>query len=120
VSHRELLHLHRHADIFVFPTLSEGFGLAVAEAMASGLPIVTTPTGAALDYLHHLDSALFVPPREPGAIATSVERLLGDTSLREKLGRAAQQAAERLRPEKSWREYGLHLERLTQLPSTRQ
>lgn len=85
------------ADLFVFPTLSEGSSLALLEAMASGLPIVTTPVGAAPDHLANGESALFVPPADAAALAAAVERLLADPDLAERLGRAARRAAEALR-----------------------
>lgn len=112
VTHREILQFHRHSDLFIFPSLSEGFGLAIAEAMASGLPIVTTPVGAASDYLRHQTSALFIPMHEAGPIVTAVTRLVDDKAMREKLGQGAQQAAEQLRTEKTWQTYARYFERL--------
>lgn len=85
------------ADLFVFPTLSEGSSLALLEAMASGLPIVTTPVGAAPDHLVDGESALFVPPADATALAAAVVRLLEEPPLAERLGREARRAAEPLR-----------------------
>jgi glycosyltransferase involved in cell wall biosynthesis len=99
VTGEELLACHRDADIFVFPTLSEGASLALGEAMATGLPIVTTPVGAAPDLLRHGDSAMFVPIRNPGALVETVERLLDDAALRQSLGSAAQASARYLEPD---------------------
>lgn len=113
VTRREVVQFHRHADLFVFPTLSEGFSLALAEAMASGLPIVTTPVGAAPDYLRHQVSTLFVPTAEAGPIVSAVSRLIDDEEIRARLGQAARQSAERLRPERAWLAYGRHFDRLT-------
>jgi len=90
VSHYELLEIYRRSDIFVFPTVSEGFSGALLEGMATGLPIVTTPAGAAEDILEDGASALIVPRRNAGRIAESVERLLNDRSLRKAIGTAAQ------------------------------
>jgi glycosyltransferase involved in cell wall biosynthesis len=99
VNEQELLDLHRAADIFVFPTLSEGFSLALVEAMASGLPVVTTRVGAAPDILIDRRSALFVPTHNTTCMIDSIKELMQDRSLRTSLGDAAQLAAERLRPE---------------------
>lgn len=85
------------ADLFVFPTLSEGSSVALLEAMASGLPIVTTPVGAAPDHLVDGQSVLFVPPADTPALAETVGRLLDDPALAERLGRGARAAAEPLR-----------------------
>ena len=98
VTESELLALHREADVFVFPSLSEGFSLALAEAMASGLPIVATTVGAAPDLLVHNQSALLVPPHTAGLLTYAISRLLHDCELRTSLGKRAQAAAERLRP----------------------
>ena len=93
VPHAQLVEHYRAADVFVFPSLIDGFGLALLEAMATGLPIVTTRAGWAQDALAEGRSALFVPKRDPAAVAAAVERLLDDAALRSALGRAAQAAA---------------------------
>jgi len=98
VTESELLALHREADVFVFPSLSEGFSLALAEAMASGLPIVATTVGAAPDLLVHNESALLIPPHAAGLLTYAISRLLHDAALRTRLGTQAQAAAERLKP----------------------
>ncbi len=98
VTENELLALHREADLFVFPSLSEGFSLALAEAMASGLPIVATTVGAAPDLLRHNESALLIPPHAGGLLTYAISRLLQDHSLRARLGTHAHAAANRLRP----------------------
>jgi glycosyltransferase involved in cell wall biosynthesis len=108
----ELVDLHREADVFLFPTLSEGFSLALAEAMASGLPIVTTRVGAAPDLLIDGKSVLFVPGNESSELAAAVQRLLDERQMREGLGVQAQRAAQRLRPELALWEFGVCFELL--------
>ncbi len=81
------------ADLFLFPSLSEGSSLALLEAMAAALPIVTTPVGAAPDLLTEGESALFVPVADPAALAAAVRRLLGDPDLRARLGDNARKVA---------------------------
>jgi len=100
VTENELLALHREADIFVFPSLSEGFSLALSEAMASGLPIVATTVGAAPDLLVHDRSALLVPPHVTGLLKHALCRLTNDRTLRVRLGANARSAAEQLRLDK--------------------
>lgn len=100
ISEQELLALHYQADVFVFPSLSEGFSLALAEAMASGLPIVATAVGAAPDLLVNNQSALLVPPHERNLLTHAISECLEDGALRVRLGTAAQAAAEQLRPGK--------------------
>jgi glycosyltransferase involved in cell wall biosynthesis len=93
LSRDEMASEYQAADIFVFPTLSEGSSNALLEAMASALPIVTTRVGAASDFLRDDENALLVPIRDAGAVAGSVQRLVADQSLRERVGRAAQATA---------------------------
>ena len=117
VEREQLLDIHCQADVFVFPTLSEGFSLALAEAMASGLPIVTTPVGAAPDVLQDKVSALLIPPRDSRALAWAVEQLIDNSTLRERLGSQAQLVAESLRPEACWRDYERAFQLLVSTPS---
>ena len=114
VSKSELLKLHRDADLFVFPTLSEGFSLALIEAMASGLPIVTTAVGASPDILEDGRSVVFCPVNEARKLAACVADLLDDQARREQLGRNARRAAEKFRPDGVWRDYATCLNRLAQ------
>jgi glycosyltransferase involved in cell wall biosynthesis len=91
--------LYREADVFVFPSLYEAFSRAVAEAMASRLPIVTTAVGVAADALRNEESALIVPRRSAGAIVDGVRRLKEDAGFAARLADAAAAAAERYRHE---------------------
>jgi len=97
VDRRALADVYQEADLFVFPSNYEGFGLALVEAMAARLPIVTTRVGVAADALRDGESALFVPKRNAKAIGQAVERLLGDGHLASRLGHAAQAVARRYR-----------------------
>ena len=84
-----LVDIYREADIMIAPSLYEGFGVALVEAMAARLPIVTTRVGVAADALTDGESALIIPTRHAQAIVREVERLLADAGLRERLGEAA-------------------------------
>ncbi len=70
-------------DAFVFPSLYEGFGLPPLEAMACGAPVVCSNTSSLPEVVG--DAALCVNPRNPGEIATAVERVIQDARLREEL-----------------------------------
>jgi glycosyltransferase involved in cell wall biosynthesis len=87
--------LLRAGDIHLFPTLAEGFPLALLETMARGLvPVVTAvdgPTEVALDGVN----ALLVPPRSPTALVRAVETLLADADLRHRLAERAVRTARR-------------------------
>jgi glycosyltransferase involved in cell wall biosynthesis len=105
VDQAALTGLYRDADAFVFPSSYEGFGLALVEAMAARLPIVTTPVGVAADALTDRRTALFVPPRDGGAIVDAVETLIRDPTLRSDLGEAAGMAARSYREADRVREW---------------
>jgi FkbM family methyltransferase len=72
-------------DVFVSNSTQEGFGLPGLEAMACGIPLVTTDSGGVRDYAVHQKTALVVPVRDPDAIAKAVLLLAEDTNLRESL-----------------------------------
>ena len=72
--------LYRLADVFVFPSLYEGFGLPPLEAMASGTPVVTSNVSSLPEVVG--DAALLVDPRDPEAIAGAIQRILTDDDLR--------------------------------------
>jgi glycosyltransferase involved in cell wall biosynthesis len=88
-----LAQLYREADVFIFPSLYEGFSRAIIEAMASRLPIVCTPVGVAADALGHEQSALIVPKHDADALVAAVNRLRSDGALAERLADAAAEVA---------------------------
>ncbi|WP_328772020.1 glycosyltransferase family 4 protein [Streptomyces sp. NBC_00286] len=89
ISDEELVDLVRSAEVACVPSLYEGFSLPAAEAMATGTPLVAT-TGGAIPEVAGRDgeTCLAVPPGDSGALAAAVSRLLGDSSLRTRLGTA--------------------------------
>lgn len=97
----ELVRLYNSCEVFVSPSLYEGFGLPAAEAMACGAPVVATTAGAFPEVIEDGVSGLLVPPRSAEALADAIERLRGDSYLRYKLGREARR---RINEHFSWRE----------------
>ena len=77
------------ADVFVLPTLYEGYGMAVAEALARGLPVVSTSTGAIAE-LAGGTAGLVVPPGDERALAQALVSVLDD-AIRERLAAGARQ-----------------------------
>jgi L-malate glycosyltransferase len=80
-----------HSDVFVFPSLHEGLGIALLEAMASGRPCVASDTGPISEFLKHNKNGLLVMPRDPKALADKVSELLADEKKRIMLGIMAKQ-----------------------------
>lgn len=89
ISDAELVTELRSAQVAVVPSLYEGFSLPAVEAMACGIPLVTT-TGGALPEVAGRDgeTALLVPPGDVGALAAAIGRLLDHAELRTRLGAA--------------------------------
>jgi glycosyltransferase involved in cell wall biosynthesis len=85
VPDRTLAALYRLANVFVFPSLYEGFGLPPLEAMASGTPVITSDVSSLPEVVG--DAALMIDPYEPAAIADAMRRVLTDDALRADLQR---------------------------------
>jgi glycosyltransferase involved in cell wall biosynthesis len=83
------------ADVFVLATLQETYGMAVAEALAHGLPIVATTTGAIADMVGD-DAGLLVPSGDTAALTGALEHVIRDAALRARLGDGAERARRRL------------------------
>ena len=81
----ELERLYRGADVFAFPSVVEGFGLVVLEALAAELPVVTTDLDVLRDVAVHERSALVAPSGDAPAFAHELRRAAQDPSLRERL-----------------------------------
>lgn len=84
--------VYRGSDVFVFPTLEEGGPQVTYEAAGCGLPVVTTPMGAAR-LVEHGRTGLVVPPADPRALAGAIRALADDAAARRAYGLAAQEAA---------------------------
>src|SRR5262245_61418260 len=73
-------------DVFCHPTLYEGFGLAVAEAMAVGVPVVATRVSGVVDLVEDGSTGVLVPPQDPAALGRALDDLLSDPERRRALG----------------------------------
>ena len=89
----ELDAVYRAADAFVYPSVYEGFGLPVLEAMSRGVPVVASTTSALPEVTG--EAALGVNPRSVGEIAAAIASLVGDVALAERLASAGRLQAER-------------------------
>jgi glycosyltransferase involved in cell wall biosynthesis len=82
-------------DLFVFPSAMEGFGLAVAEAMASGLPVIASDRGSIPELIVDGEGGFLCDPADLDVFVDRLQHLLGDAPLRAKLGAANAERVER-------------------------
>jgi len=94
VPHDELGPLYDRAAVVAVPSRREGFGVACAEAMAHGRPVVAAAVGGLLDLVVDEETGLLVPPGDVGALREALRRLLADEELRARLGANARRRAE--------------------------
>jgi len=87
---------YARGELLVLPTLHDGFGLVAAEAMASGLPVVTTQACGAAEWLSDGESGWVVDEGDPDAITNALDRALTERQRLGDMGRAARAAAEHL------------------------
>ena len=90
----ELARLYRAADLFAFPSVKEGFGLAALEALASGLPVVASDLEVFRSFLDHDGTALLVPAGDSEALGAALARLAREPDTRERLRRSARPIVE--------------------------
>ena len=81
VPHARLLELMAEHDVLVFPSIVEGFGLVITEALSRGLPVITTPHTGGPDLMTDGRDGFIVPIRSPDAIADRLTRLAKDRDL---------------------------------------
>ncbi len=97
------------SDIFVRPSRSEGQGIAFIEAMAVGVPIIATPVGGIVDFLHDNETGLFCEVDDPEDLAEKIRTLLSDSSLSEKISNNAKKL---VREKYDWNKITPEMEKL--------
>jgi glycosyltransferase involved in cell wall biosynthesis len=101
VTQDELIRLYNRTELFVSPSLYEGFGLPAAEAMACGAPLIATTAGAFPEVVEDGVSGILVQPGDAHALANAVDRLIDDPRERQRLG---YEGRKRIIERFSWRE----------------
>ncbi len=100
--------LYAEHDIFVFPSLMEGLPLVLLEAMASGMPVITTESCGMPDVVEDGFNGLLIPPADGSALEEAVLRLANSEEVRSRLGGAARETMRRY----TWERAGRELEAL--------
>ena len=100
--------LYAEHDVLLFPSLMEGLPSVLLEAMATGMPVITTETCGMPDVVEHEYNGLLVAPANAGAIEEAVTRMARSVELRQKLGGAARETMKRY----TWERAGAQLEAL--------
>ncbi|NEU67443.1 glycosyltransferase family 4 protein [Spirosoma agri] len=103
--HPEILQLMREHDVLVFPSLFDGFGLVITEAMSQGTPVIASNRCAGPDLIEHGQNGWLVEAASIQSLRTAIENLLSDPKQIGKAGKAALETA-RKRP---WAVYGREL-----------
>lgn len=103
--HAQVLELMRQHDVFVFPSLFEGFGLVITEAMSQGTPVIATERTAGPDIIQNNVNGWLIKAGDTQDLILTLQQILADPSSIEKCGRAAMETA-RKRP---WSVYGEEL-----------
>jgi len=103
--HAGVLKIMREQDVLIFPSLFEGFGMVITEAMSQGTPVITTDRTAGPDIITHGENGWLVDAGSTDALVEAIEELLLHPENIAKAGKAAMEAA-RSRP---WEIYGQEL-----------
>jgi len=95
----ELATAFASADAFVFPSITETLGMAMIEALASGLPVLAASTGATGEVVTDGETGLLYDPTSQASLVEAVEKVVSGDGLRARMGKSARAAAER----RDWR-----------------
>jgi len=101
----EIAPRYRQADVFVFPSNNEGMSNNMLEAMASGLPIVMTPTGGAEELVEDGKNGFLVEFKNSQDIANKIEKLITDPELVDRMGKRSREIAEKMSWENVAKDY---------------
>jgi glycosyltransferase involved in cell wall biosynthesis len=85
---------YRAADLLIFPTLADGFGLVIQEAMSSGTPVLTTPCGGGPECISSGEEGWIVPPRDVDALVEALRAAAANRDRLFRMGQAARRRAE--------------------------
>ncbi len=98
---RDLADLLPEFDIFLFTSKKEGFGSSILDAMAAGVPVVTTQAGGTADFLREGTNALSAPPGAANSLAKKVKKLIDLPKMRDRMRKAGRATARKYGKEKT-------------------
>ena len=87
---KDMVAVYRAMDIFVLPSIMEGLGLVLLEALCSGVSVIASDAGGVYSIVKDGATGLLVPPKDPDALSAAIVKLLEDKKLRERLARDGQ------------------------------
>ena len=105
IPHEKVLELMRENDVLIFPSLFEGFGLVITEAMSQGTPVITTNRTAGPDLITHGENGWIIEAGSTQALKTIIEQIIANPGVIEKVGKAAMETAKK----RTWKTYGKEL-----------
>ncbi|WP_234736947.1 glycosyltransferase family 4 protein [Tellurirhabdus bombi] len=103
--HHKILALMKEHDIFVFPSLFEGFGLVITEAMSQGTPVITTERTAGPDLITNDENGWLIQAGNTEALKIAIEKILSKPTMVAQVGKAALHTAK----QRPWSAYGHEL-----------
>jgi len=90
----DIPHILSAMDIFVFPSRAEAFGLVIIEAMAAGLPVISSNCDGVLDIIEQQKNGILANPLDIDELVRSVEMLMTNRDLRQRLAHAGRKTVE--------------------------
>ena len=101
----EVRYLLWQSTVFAFPSREEGFGIALLEAMASGLPVVASRVGGIPEIINSPETGRLVQPNDVGQLASTLREVIRSDSLQATLGKKARRRAQDFKWDRAVREY---------------
>jgi glycosyltransferase involved in cell wall biosynthesis len=115
IKREEMVQVYAAHDVFVFPSLVEGMPLTLLEAMATGMPVVTTNTSGMADVVEDDVNGLLVPAADAESLAAGIARLCESADLRQRLGLAGQETIRRY----TWARIAERMEKVYELAAAK-
>lgn len=92
---QDVANILRQADIFLLPSVSEGFSISTVEAMMAGVPVIATRSGGPEEIIIDGVSGILVPVKDPGAIVVAIQKLMGQSKRKRVIDEARRSAKDR-------------------------